>query len=136
MKKVIMVLSLVLFVFMIIVNVIYASREHMKIVNESYTLEEEVNTLKHHNEVIMELVHEEFIPKDKFIQTVDSLNTEIINRDSTLEVTNKNLILSKRKNKYQPSFPIVIPEKGTYHYHDNNDYKSEYNVLVRSDTLL
>jgi hypothetical protein len=109
MKRVIMVLSLIVFVLLIIANIIYAGKEYKKLANESRVLEQEVIILKENNEIIMEHIHEDFTPKHKFIQIVDSLHVEIINRDSILEIKNKNIIRLKQiqKNKVTES-PIIL----------------------------
>jgi hypothetical protein len=98
MKRVIMVLSLIMFILLIIVNIIYAGREHSKLLNESHVLEQKVNELEINNEIIIGSMHENFTSKNKFIHTVDSLHTEIVYKDSVLDMAIKNISRLKSKN--------------------------------------
>jgi hypothetical protein len=134
MKKVIMVLMLVFFVLLIIANIMYVGKQHIKVLNDSHVLEEEVNTLKEHNETIMELVHEGFIPKEKFTKVIDSLSVEIIHRDLTIKEVKETVSVLKKKNTPLPP-KIIIPPMGIYHYHDSVDIDA-LNKTLKLDTLL
>jgi hypothetical protein len=131
MKKIIMVLILLLFVLLMIANIIYAGKEHIKVLNDSHVLEEKVNMLKEHNETIMELVHEDFIPKEKFTKVIDSLNIEITHRDSTIKQVKNTVKVLKKKNT---PIQINIPQTGVFHYHDNI-YLDDLEEMLGPDTL-